>query len=134
MKSDGKYHLAAATETEDDYAAVPGAEPHRSRARYHHWPYASSKRTTVHVHDVLEDPEYTWLEAQAKGRHRTLLGVPLLRGDAVIGVITLARRDVVKPFTDKEIELVTTFADQARHRDRERAPVRRGAGAHARAD
>ena len=67
---------------------------------------------TVHVPDVLQDPEYTWHEAQAKGGYRTVLGVPLLRGDAVIGVIILAR-NVVRPFTDTEIELVTTFADQA---------------------
>ena len=66
----------------------------------------------MHVPDVLEDPEYTWSEAQAKGGFRNLLGVPLLRGDAVIGVIVLAR-NIVRPFTDAEIELVTTFADQA---------------------
>jgi signal transduction histidine kinase len=67
---------------------------------------------TVHVPDILEDPEYTWSEAQAKGGFRTILGVPLLRGGAVIGVIVQAR-NIVRPFTDKEIELVTTFADQA---------------------
>jgi class 3 adenylate cyclase/HAMP domain-containing protein/putative methionine-R-sulfoxide reductase with GAF domain len=67
---------------------------------------------TIHVFDVLEDPEYTWSEAQTRGRYRSLLGVPLLRGEAVIGVIILAR-NIVRPFTAKEIELVTTFADQA---------------------
>ena len=67
---------------------------------------------TVHVPDLLEDPEFAWPEAQVKGRQRTVLGVPLLRGDAVIGVIVLAR-NVVRPFTAKQIELATTFADQA---------------------
>jgi signal transduction histidine kinase len=67
---------------------------------------------TVHVPDILQDSEYTWSEAQAKVGFRTLLGVPLLRGGTVIGVIVLAR-NVVRPFKQKEIELVTTFADQA---------------------
>jgi len=78
---------------------------------------------TIHVLDVLEGPEYVWSEAQeargwsrgeaqAKGRYRTLLGVPLLRGKPVSGVIILAR-NIVRAFTTKEIELVTTFADQA---------------------
>ena len=66
----------------------------------------------MHVSDVLEDPEFTWFESQAKGHQRTVLGVPLLRADAVIGVITMSR-NTVRPFTDKEIELITTFADQA---------------------
>ncbi|HEV8675642.1 MAG TPA: GAF domain-containing protein, partial [Methylomirabilota bacterium] len=70
------------------------------------------ERRTVHIEDVLEDPEYQWTEAQRVGSFRTVLGVPMLREGTPIGVFIIWR-DEVRPFTDKQVELVTTFADQA---------------------
>jgi GAF domain-containing protein len=67
---------------------------------------------TVHIPDVLADPEYTWSEAIKRAGYRTLLGVPLLREGTLIGVMAI-HRFAAQPFTDKEIELLTTFADQA---------------------
>jgi two-component system, NtrC family, sensor kinase len=66
----------------------------------------------VHVDDVLADPEYDFEGQQLSGNPRTFLGVPLLREGVPIGALTLTR-SVVRPFTDKQIELITTFADQA---------------------
>jgi GAF domain-containing protein len=66
----------------------------------------------VHIPDVLQDPEYTWTRSIELAQYRTMLGIPLLREGVPIGVIALLRR-TVRPFTDKQIELVKTFADQA---------------------
>ena len=70
------------------------------------------ERATVQIPDVLADPEFTWFEAQKFGQHRTVLGVPLMRKGIFIGMLGLTR-NVVRPFTDRQIELLTTFADQA---------------------
>jgi GAF domain-containing protein len=68
------------------------------------------ERRTVHIHDAQADPEYTY------GIHvdpiKTMLGVPMLKGEDLVGVILIYRLEV-KPFTDKQIELIETFADQA---------------------
>jgi two-component system NtrC family sensor kinase len=67
---------------------------------------------TVHIPDILNDPEWDRGQMQAIVGFRSVLGVPLLRGSIPIGVIGLGRKSVL-PFTDKQIELVETFADQA---------------------
>ena len=67
----------------------------------------------VQITDVLEDREYTLAQTQRVGGYRTMLGLPMNRGDgALVGIIGMARNEV-RPFTSKEIELVETFADQA---------------------
>src|SRR5262249_13041875 len=67
---------------------------------------------TIHIPDILADPEYKLTELARIGSVRTLLGVPLLREGMPIGVMAL-QRNTVRPFSDKQIELATTFADQA---------------------
>ncbi len=67
---------------------------------------------SVQIPDVLADPEYALLEQQRRAGYRTLLGVPLLREGLPIGAIILMRR-TVQPFSEKQVELATTFADQA---------------------
>ena len=66
----------------------------------------------VHIPDVLADPEYTWHEGQKLAGFRAMLGVPLLREENCIGVMAMTRAKP-QPFTAKQIDLVTTFADQA---------------------
>jgi GAF domain-containing protein len=83
-------------------------EPERSSATGR----ALLEERTIHIPDVQADPEYTFAEAKRLGGFRTILAVPMLREGVAIGVLTLTRIDV-RPFTDKQIELVTTFADQA---------------------
>jgi signal transduction histidine kinase len=67
---------------------------------------------TVHIHDIRADPDFVLLDIQRAQGLRTALGVPLMREGAPIGVLFLSRKQV-RPFTDKQIELVNTFADQA---------------------
>jgi GAF domain-containing protein/nitrogen-specific signal transduction histidine kinase len=70
------------------------------------------ERRAVHISDVLQDSEYTYREGQKITGYRTMLGVPLLRGQTLIGIFSITRTRV-EPFTNKEIEVVTSFVDQA---------------------
>ncbi|HMJ43659.1 MAG TPA: ATP-binding protein, partial [Pseudolabrys sp.] len=73
---------------------------------------AISEGRKVHVPDVLADPEFEGGVIQKAVGYRSVLCIPLLREGVPIGVIGLARNSV-RPFTDKQVELVSTFADQA---------------------
>ena len=70
------------------------------------------ERRAVHIPDVNADAEYTLQEGQKLGDYRTALAVPMLREGVVIGVLSLTRSEV-RPFAEKQIELSSTFADQA---------------------
>jgi GAF domain-containing protein len=108
---DGIFQLAAINKVEADFARFAREHPHspnRSTAAGR----AVLEKRTVHIPDVLQDPEYAWHEGQKIGNYRTLLGVPLLREGVPLGAFVLMR-NTLSPFTDKQIELVTSFASQA---------------------
>ncbi len=91
-----------------EYARASPVEPGRGTVTGR----ALLEGKVVHIPDVLADPDYAWTEAQKLGGYRTILGVPMMREGVAIGVLALTR-DEVRPFSDKQIELVSTFADQA---------------------
>src|SRR6266536_5043745 len=72
------------------------------------------ERRVVHIHDILADPEYRWAKDHhgEEEMHRTILAVPMLREDKIVGVIII-RRTRVEPFTEKQIALVSSFATHA---------------------
>src|SRR5262249_7927379 len=72
---------------------------------------AALERRTVHIRDVTIDPEYTY-KSKEIAPLRTILTVPILKGEDLLGVILTYRLEV-NPFTDKQIALVEAFADQA---------------------
>jgi signal transduction histidine kinase len=107
----GKYHIAAANNAEAEFikhASEHPILPDRGSLIGR----TALERKPVHLPDCLSDPEFTFLEYQRIGKYRSMLGVPLLREGVPIGVIGLMRTTVA-PFTDKQIDLVMTFADQA---------------------
>jgi signal transduction histidine kinase len=73
---------------------------------------AALTRTTVHVQDILAEPDYEFHDLQRRQDYRTVLAVPVLREDVLLAVVTILKTKV-EPFTPRNIELVTTFADQA---------------------
>jgi two-component system, NtrC family, sensor kinase len=91
------------------YARTVPIKPERGSAQGR----ALLEGKVVHIPDVKNDPEYTFAKDQREGPpFRTALGVPMLREGVPIGTFVLTRSEV-RPFTDKHIELATTFADQA---------------------
>jgi GAF domain-containing protein len=108
---DGKYHLAGSNNAEAEYVKFLSEHP-IGLDRGSLVGRTGVERRTVHIPDCLADPEYVSKEYQRVGKHRSMLGVPLLRDGEPIAVIGLLRT-IVKPFTQKQIDLVTTFADQA---------------------
>jgi signal transduction histidine kinase/putative methionine-R-sulfoxide reductase with GAF domain len=105
------YRLAADFGTSQEFRDFIERHPMRSK-RGTVVGTAAVERATVHVHDVLTDPEYGWGRSQALGGYRTVLAVPILKEASAIGVIVLWRTRV-QPFTDRQIKLVESFADQA---------------------
>jgi signal transduction histidine kinase len=91
-----------------EYVRTVPVEPERGSA----FGRALLERRVIHIPDVQTDPEYTFLEGQKLDGYRTTLGVPMLREGIPIGVLALTRSEM-RPFTNKQIELATTFADQA---------------------
>ena len=108
---EGVYQRVAAYGFSDDFKELVRDLPVRSE-RGTAQGRALLEGKVVHIPDVQADPEYTFVEAQRLGEFRTVLAVPMLREGTPIGVLALTRLQV-RPFTDKQIELVTTFADQA---------------------
>ena len=108
---DGLYRLAASfgfPDEFDEYMRQNPLAPGRATTTGR----VALEGKMVHIPDVLADPEYAFPKGQQLGGYRSNLGVPLLRDGVPIGAFVLMR-PVVKPFSDKQIELVETFADQA---------------------
>jgi len=109
--ADGTYQIEA------DYGQSPALSEELRRQKLKPGPAGvigrtALSRSTVHILDAQADPDYQLREALRLGGYHTMLGAPLLREGNVVGVFGLART-TVRPFTENEIELVTTFADQA---------------------
>jgi len=111
LKDDGGIQYFAAYGFDPDfmeYMHALGMKLHRGMISGR----AALEGRIVHIHDVLADPEFTLRDAPKLGGFRTALGVPLMREGKPIGGIFLTR-STVDPFTEQQINLVATFADQA---------------------
>jgi GAF domain-containing protein/anti-sigma regulatory factor (Ser/Thr protein kinase) len=110
LRADG-LHLAASYGIAPEYREFMVTHP-RPISRGTVAGRAVLERRAVHIEDAAADPEYTLVEAMQLGQLRTMLGVPLMREGALLGVLVLNRLHV-DPFAEKQIQLVRTFADQA---------------------
>ena len=108
---DGAFHRAASYGSTDEFKAYMDRHP-RPIDRGSVVGRVVLEGRTIHVADVRSDPEYTWIDISRFTPTRTILGVPMLRQGVPVGVLMLTR-DTVEPFTENQIALVTTFADQA---------------------
>ena len=108
---DGLYRHAAAIGATEEIVALNRSNP-LAPGRGTLVGRTALTRDIVHVPDVEQDAEYTYSAAKRLGGFRAMLGVPMLREDNVVGVVTMWRDEPV-PFTDDEIEIVRQFADQA---------------------
>src|SRR5262245_56624282 len=110
---EGMYHLAASNRGEAEFKIYLRQNPIVPGQRGSVTAKAAAERRTIHVPDTMVDPDTNYGSGLLTiSKNRTVLSVPLMRDDEAIGVITLARKQP-KPFADKQIQLVTTFADQA---------------------
>jgi signal transduction histidine kinase len=105
------YRMAVAYGESPEFIELVERYPHRP-GRQSATGRALLERRVIHIHDAMADPEYTWAQGERGEEVRTVLAVPMVRESAVLGVFMI-RRTTVRPFTEKQIELVTTFADQA---------------------
>jgi GAF domain-containing protein/CheY-like chemotaxis protein len=107
----GVFRLAVARGASPEFEAHMARIPVRPERGYLIGRVIMEQRP-VHVLDALAEPDYREAESQRLGGYRTMLGVPMLVGGAVVGVIVVWRQEV-RAFTDKQLELLSTFADQA---------------------
>src|SRR5262249_5743063 len=112
MLQEGKFHLVAHNQSDPKVVAWFRANPFGMEDPGSVSARAARQQRSVHVHDVREDPDFGVGGPITFSNGRSVLSVPLLRAGTVVGVVTVSRR-TVRPFTDKQIELLTTFADQA---------------------
>jgi GAF domain-containing protein/anti-sigma regulatory factor (Ser/Thr protein kinase) len=111
LGADARFHVAAI-----------GGAPERLAAYLRHHPIRADPGTVVgrtamtgrpvYIRDAVSDPTYTWKEAADLGEYRSNVGVPLLRQDQVVGVILVNHREI-RAFSDGQVGLLQTFADQA---------------------
>jgi len=111
LLSNGKFQIAAASGAMPEYIDFLRNNPIAPDQAGSSTARAAREKRTIHIPDIGADPEFGQ-GPMAVGERRALLSVPLIREDAAIGVITM-RQSHLSPFTERQIEVVETFADQA---------------------
>ena len=111
LLNEGKFHLAAASGAMPEYLEFLRNNPIAPDQRGSSTARAARQKRTVHIPDIGADPEFGQ-GPMGVGQRRALLSVPLMRDGIAIGMITM-RQSHLTPFTEHQIEVVQTFADQA---------------------